>query len=749
MFDHFILCLRSSHGHRYHTAQSLGERQLTADETESLIKDYAFEMYFFMATRRGGYDFLYHSLLAGGIPSLDTVLRWHSAHSVLEPLSALGFHFSRFSAILSWLSAMAIPTVTLFHLCQDETSCLPWVDFSALTGELVGVVVPDELISSTDLRPRSCEDVKRYICSAFAPATKLCVVLLCPLVVHRPPLLVGVFGATSKTASSEFMLARLSAVKRFVHLFTQGLVHVVTYAHDASSGEHGVSKQHAARTVASSLSLLETSADARAQQIVIHIPRPAISHGKGDVDFRTLHGRVTPARFTVTDAVDLRKQQPLLPIAWPLLSAADAPLLPFIDSVHIAKCLFSALRSHTLTLQIGHGVASTSHVLALFDNYTPRSVAEQHFGVQRGDLLPSQAAAASFDAAAASAQKPADPMRFPPVERFCGYSMQRLLEEQARTSHEFKATYLFQTVIRFGALSMLDPGLCVPQIVYRLAWAYYFLSGWRQWLQVNHYDLRKYFVFHAHLTSIQTNLHSLMFLCTYVATRGGLLPTWLISSQWNEDFFRRLRDVHGSSLFSPLQCLRRAALIELHSQVRARRRDDFVYPPRHASAELDELHHDSSCTGDACFPESCNPQSLSGECSRARADAEADLFSVGVFLLENQRPPVKPAVLEPAERVLSAEERARLDKEDLDSDDDVADDDLLCVYARGTKRGALAEVNRDDVLKAAGIDEQEEAEALVKPAELPSADAHLWAHMISRPVAGKQLAFLFSLLTGA
>jgi hypothetical protein len=732
---------RSSHGHRYKVAGSLGAVAFSGVETKSLLCDWAFEHYFYSCVRRSGHDFLYQSLLAGAIPSLDVLTRHHAKSAVTSPLGGFGFHFARMQSLLLWLSTLSLPDGCLFHLSVDETSCLPWTDFSATTRSLVGLVVPDQFISSVDLRPCSVDDVRKMF-SLYPSATKLCAILLCPLVIHRPPFVLAVFGSTADVASSSLLLSRLRVARHLVRVFTQGACHVVSYGHDASSGEHGATKSNAAAVIASSAAAAKLGGAEGSAYMQLTFPRPAISCGTSDAHVQQMHGRVSRANLTAATAARLARDEPELRLAWPILSAPSADPLPFIDAVHIGKCLFSALRSSSLSLRMGTGVASTSELLVAFDSFQPALLAEDHFGVLRADLLSAKSA---VDDGPISSQRPVDPMRFPPTERFCSSAMCAALTSLSTTSPNFMALLLYQKVIRYGALSTLQPELLITDRIHRLAWAFYFLSGWRQWLQANHFDLRKHFVFHSHLTSILLNLQSLMFLSTWIANAAlyGFLATWLLGSQANEDIFRRAREVHGLCLFSPLQFLRRIALLELHSCIRARRRGVFAYPPRQGSTSLDELHHAASFPGSLCSVESCSPNALRDILLRAREEAHADLARVGITLLEQSAPAAAAAAAVPQPVVaLAPDVRERLDKEELDSDDDLSDGDEFVIFSRGTRQAALRELERTDVFAAADVNVRDEAESLKLPVQLANLDARVWAGGLARARADASVATL-------
>jgi hypothetical protein len=532
------------------------------------------------------HSFLQHALLFGGIPSLSRTLAFFAAVAA-ETVTQLGFSADRFARISAWAAQRHIAARTPMHVAFDETACLGWPDYSAATRELVGFVIDDDVMAATSLRLPDSYAALTALFASFPPATKLFLMLLCPLSVHRQPFVISVFGATSSSSSSAELQRRIDTVCRHLLLATAGQFRVYTYAHDCDSGELGVTKRSrsavlSAARVAASASPVSTATD----YIRIELPRPSITAEKGGLI-------TTRARLTAAEAHTLRRLHPTLTLLW---SVTLQQPLPFLDFIHLGKCALTYLRSLTHKLRIGNGFANTICLLRLFDALGPR--AEVLLGLRRADLLPPPAKAA---AGGSSGERASDPMRWPPVERVCNPLMQaavlRAAQAQPAADDDFQhipdlaATSLFLRYISYSSISFLDPSLTLDELVYRSGWAFYFLHIWRQYLQRHMLDLRVHFLHHSQFFAAHANLQSLLILVLFWAQHlpEVPLPSWLLGSQWCEHLFRAARDLHDTPLFSPLQFLQRLAAIDIHQFIKARRKFDFNYTAHVRKTSLDEL----------------------------------------------------------------------------------------------------------------------------------------------------------------
>lgn len=549
--------------------------------TERFVKDFAFEVYFHCMLRARGYDFVQHAALLGAIPSLRRTVAFHSA-AATDAITQLGFSVERFAGLLCWLRRHGVAARTPLCVPSDETSVLAWIDISGSVGELVGLVVSDADMRATSLRlPDTFAALRAIVTAANARATKLFVLLISPLAVHRLSYVLAVFGANDVHTTSAAMRERLSTIQTLIPLATAGAHSLVSYAHDCASGELGATNRMRAEVRSAALTALSLSSAASSTFIRAELPRPALTAGKGEL--ATSRAALTPER-----AAEVRRLHPTLSLAWPV---SLSPPLPFLDFVHVGKCAFTYLRTTTHVLRIGDGIASTTCVLDLMQPLGDS--AEKIFGVRRADLLPPRARSGAAD----TTERPSDPMRWPPVERFCSDSVHHQLQAAIRTAagqqlSNLRATALFRQYLEFSVLSMLDPALTMRQRIYRLGWAYYFLFAWRQFVQSTAgLNLVVNFVHSSQFAAVCTNLHSLIVLSLFWAQHcpDFPLPTWLLGSQACEHLFRALRELHDTPLFSPLQMLQRLSAIGVHQEIRARRRDDFNYPDRVRSSRFDEL----------------------------------------------------------------------------------------------------------------------------------------------------------------
>lgn len=251
-----------------------------------------------------------------------------------------------------------------------------------------------------------------------------------------------------------------------------------------------------------------------------------------------------------------------------------------------------------------------------------------------------------------------DRMNYKIVEKLIQPRVAHALKEHVLQS---EGTVLFLKLLRYTVLAFTDKELIVLQRVRRIWYSIFFLRYWRTWLIENDLRVDEFYVTRNALFCIELNGHELLQnirFCRDNECPHAFLPT-LFHSQWNENFFRKMRSM--SSTFSTV----------VNFSVR-----DFMHRIKRAEFLVDsesvlEKFTDKGLTKqrDMYVPKTMPSDiEISQVINVARKEAISDLASVGIKCAPTSSCSILPSELFAA---------PQFSTESTETGDDADDDDIV------------------------------------------------------------------------